>query len=92
MHLQQDAEQIAEILPLVDGLNIPLSGLRDAFSNNAEAEAAMVAWYQRCRQFNVDVVFNQIENSVDVDYVRQVLKGRFVQGYAFDQPELPRLG
>lgn len=92
LHLQQDAAQVAEILPLVDGLNISLNGLREAFSDNAEAEAAMVAWYQRCRRFEVDVIFNQIENSVDADYVRHVLKGRFVQGYAFDQPELPRLG
>ena len=92
LHLQQDADQVAEILPLVDGLNISLNGLREAFSDNAEAEAAMVAWYQRCREFEVDVIFNQIENSVDADYVRNVLKGRYVQGYAFDQPELPRLG
>ncbi|WP_125708891.1 GGDEF domain-containing protein [Lacticaseibacillus porcinae] len=92
LHLQQDADLVTEILPLVDGLNISLNGLREAFSNNTEAEAAMVAWYQRCRQFEVDVIFNQIENSVDADYVRNVLKGRYVQGYAFDQPELPRLG
>ncbi len=87
--LDQALERLEPLLPLIDGVKLPLAGLRAAF-NNTVAQA-MVDWQARCRAVDTDVIFTGIDNSVDAAYVTQVLQGRLVQGEAFDKPELPRL-
>ena len=88
---QQAQQQLLPMLDDIDGVRVTLPVLKAAFVDQQSAQQAMSDWYWQCRLAHVDVIFVGIENSVDADYVRQVLHGHYVQGYVFDQPELPRM-
>ncbi|WP_461214255.1 diguanylate cyclase [Lacticaseibacillus sp. GG6-2] len=78
-------------LSLIDGIKTTLADLRAAFGSDLDPEQAMVAWCTKCQAANVEVVFTKLESARDTEYVTKRLHGRYLQGYAFDPPELPRL-
>lgn len=88
--VSNSAKNLTPLLPLVDGIKLPLPELRAAFSDT-QFEAAAAAWYRQCREASVDIIFTGIETSRDAAYVRDELHARYVQGFVYDRPDLPRL-
>lgn len=77
-------------LQQLDGVKIRVKDLRalHARAGGAEQIAALQA---TCEALKVDVIINDVENSQDAAFAQNVIHARFLQGYYFDRPALPRM-
>lgn len=85
----KDAEVIRALLPTVDGLKFDVNRVRRA-AESGQKLVGKADFRQAVARYNVSVVVNGIENSQDAAYAQEVLDARYVQGYYYDRPELPR--
>lgn len=81
---------VPNVLKLVDGIKLPLPAVRDVL-NHQNTHVALDKWLKQCRDAGVDIIYTNLENSEDTCYARDVLHARFVQGFVFDRPDLPRI-
>lgn len=85
-----DLETFKPYLALIDGVKIRVSDLRQLYqtANGADQIQALQA---ACAKVNADIVVNDIENSQDAAFAKDVIHTKYSQGYYFDRPALPRL-
>ena len=85
-----DLETFKPYLALIDGVKIRVSDLRQLYqtANGADQIQALQA---ACAKVNADIVVNDIENSQDAAFAKDVIHTKDSQGYYFDRPALPRL-
>lgn len=85
----KDWQLIQTVAPIIDGLKFNLTQVRQAAALG-RTDANQAQFRRVMGEHDVSVVVNGIENSQDAQYAKQVLQARYVQGYYYDRPELPR--
>lgn len=89
-----NADSVAQVteplLPLLDGIRLPLSLLRAA-EEDPDTAQHLHTLVAQCRQHDVVIVVSGIDNSVDADYVRQKWPVDGGCGYFVSHPDLPRI-
>ncbi len=75
-------------LPAVDILKVACGGLKKRYPSGLLDRSLRDRLVQR---YDIQFVVTGIENSVDAEFATKVMRARYLQGYYFDRPELPRL-
>lgn len=87
---RRNAHELASTFPYIDALKYRIADIRHAFTDE-EAQAQTAAWYAAIGDYDINLVICGVENSVDAQYAREVIKAKYQQGYYYDRPNLPRL-
>lgn len=87
---RQPLAQLEPRLPYIDSLKVACNSLRKQYPVGL-AQHDTHRWRDTVAPYHVSFIINEIENSVDADFAQRVLHARYLQGYYFDRPELPRL-
>ena len=77
-------------LALIDGVKMRASDLHKLYAAPA-GPAQIKALQAACAAVDVDIIVNDVENSQDAEFAKNVIKSRYTQGYYFDRPALPRM-
>lgn len=85
-----DDMMVESLLPLLDGVRIPLTLLRTA-GQSVQTSKRVMAFLHQCQQHHVITVADGIDNSVDGEYVRQTWPVDGGRGYFMHHPDLPRI-
>ncbi|WP_127849334.1 sensor domain-containing diguanylate cyclase [Lacticaseibacillus hulanensis] len=83
-------EALKSLLPYIDGVKFAMQNLRSAH-DTANLEERMSFWAKLANKYEIDFIMEGIENSADAEYAVTKLHARYLQGYYYDRPELPRL-
>lgn len=87
---QLDFEEIWPLVAQVDAIKLNLHTLRDGMKP-VELEDEMQRIFAYTSKHDVPIIMDGVETNEDADYATKKLHARFVQGYYFDRPELPRM-
>lgn len=87
---RRSVADLASTFPYIDALKYRIADIRHAFTDE-EARAQIAAWYAAIGDYDINLVICGVENSVDAQYARDVIKAKYQQGYYYDRPNLPRL-
>lgn len=87
---RRNVADLARTFPYIDALKYRIADIRRAFTDD-EARTQVAAWYSSIGDRDINLVICGVENSVDAQYARDVIKAKYQQGYYYDRPNLPRL-
>lgn len=85
-----DLDTFKPYLALIDGVKSRVKDLRNLYQM-PNGPAQIQALQAACAEANVDIIVNDVENSQDAEFAKQVLNCRYSQGYYFDRPAMPRM-
>ncbi|KRM55270.1 Signal transduction diguanylate cyclase [Lacticaseibacillus sharpeae JCM 1186 = DSM 20505] len=83
-------EALKSLLPYIDGVKFAMQNLRSAH-DTANLEERMSFWSKLASKYEIDFIIEGIENEQDAEYAKTKLHARYLQGFYYDRPELPRL-
>lgn len=85
-----DLDTFKPYLALIDGVKMRANDLRNLYVT-PDGPDQIAALQAACDVVNVDIIVNDVENSQDAEFAKNVIKSRYTQGYYFDRPALPRM-
>lgn len=83
-------DELEPLLPYVDGMKYAIQNMR-ANDDTGNLEQRLAFWTRVARQYNLMLVVEGIESTRDIEFAHGKFGARYLQGYYFDRPELPRL-
>ncbi|WP_196246289.1 sensor domain-containing diguanylate cyclase [Lacticaseibacillus zhaodongensis] len=83
-------DELEPLLPFVNGMKYAIQNMR-ASSDTDNLDQRLDFWTRVARQYNLMFVVEGIESTKDIQFAHDKYHARYLQGYYFDRPELPRL-
>ncbi len=84
-------ENFQRLFPYFDTFKFGIDYLRGVYADSGNQEDVLAQWQAGTQKYQIDIIVSDIENQDDADYAIKTLGARYLQGYYFDRPELPRI-
>lgn len=83
-------DEVQSALGYVDGMKYAIQNLREAH-DVSNLEARLAFWANLARTRNLTFIVEGVENKQDVKWAEETFGAKYLQGYYFGRPELPRI-
>lgn len=84
-------DEVQGVLDYFDGMKYAVQNLRRTGSGTRNIDERLAFWAQVAQQHHLRFIIEGIESKADVEWAQSQFGARYLQGYYFDRPELPRL-
>ena len=84
-------DEVQSVLDYFDGMKYAVQNMRRADNGTRNMDQRLAFWAQVAQEHHLRFIIEGIESKADVEWAQQQFGARYLQGYYFDRPELPRL-
>lgn len=90
LSLDVDPKAYREILADIDNVKVSVQAVREVHPDGFKP-GYLEQLFATAEDYHVQFIIADIENSVDAEFATKNLNARYVQGYYYDRPKLPRM-